>query len=149
MPPELITFITAATPISELRGAIPLGVTLGLHPIKAFLFSIAGNLVIVPALLYIAKPLFERLKTLSKIRHFVERYENKAVEKYHNYRKYRLIGLFLFVAAPIPTTGAYTGCVVAAMLGINYMNALIAISAGVVLSGVIVTVLTGMVVSLI
>lgn len=148
MYPELATFITAATPISELRGAIPLGVTLGLDPIRAFLVSVAGNLVVVPILLIIAKPLFERLKTLSKFRGFVESYENKAVEKYHNYRKYRLIGLFLFVAAPIPTTGAYTGCVIAAVLGIGYVNALVAISAGVVVSGIIVTALTGTVVSL-
>ncbi len=135
------------TPISELRGAIPLGVSLGLSPAVAAIISVTGNALVVPFLLLLVEPLFKRLKTLSKLRSWIERYEDRAVNKFHSYRKFRFWGLYLFVAIPFPTTGAYTGCVAAVILGMGFKSAWLSITSGVVTSGVIVYLLTSHVVS--
>jgi uncharacterized membrane protein len=143
----LYTFIMSMTPISELRGAIPLGVSLGLSPALSAVISVFGNALVVPFLLLLIEPMFKRLKTLTKLRNWIERYENRAVEKFHGYEKFRFWGLFLFVAVPLPTTGAYTGCVAAVMLGMGFKSAWASITGGVITSGLIVFLLTSHVVS--
>lgn len=135
---EWIVFLTAMTPISELRGAIPLGISLGMSPINSTVISLIGNLLIVPILLLILRPIFEYFKTIKQLRNWINRYEERAAHKVKNYRKFRLIGLFLLVAIPIPTTGVYTGVVAANMLKISFKNAWLAISAGVITAGLIV-----------
>jgi uncharacterized membrane protein len=134
----LIVLITAMTPVSELRGAIPLGISLGLPPAESAIIAILGNLLIVPILMLIVKPVFEYFRTLRAFRDWINRYESRAAHKVRNYRKYRLLGLFLLVAIPLPTTGVYTGVVAANVLKINFKNAWAAISAGVVVAGIIV-----------
>lgn len=138
----LYTLIMSMTPVSELRGAIPLGVSLGLSPAIATVISVFGNALVVPFLLLLIEPLFERLKTLSKLRNWIERYENRAMTKFHGYERFRFWGLLLFVAVPFPTTGAYTGCVVAVMLGMKFRSAWASITGGVIISGFIVFLLT-------
>lgn len=141
------TLLMSMIPISELRGAIPLGVTLGLTPAGSTLISVVGNALIVPFLLWLIEPLFTRLKTLTKLRTWIERYEERAVTKFHDFRKYRFWGLLLFVAVPFPTTGAYTGCVIAVMLGMKFRSAWVSITGGVIISGLIVFLLTSQVIS--
>jgi len=124
-------------PISELRGAIPLGINLGFTPESSTIISIVSNAIIVPILLLIIRPLFTRLKYIRNFKNLIERYESRAANKIKNYRKYRLMGLFLLVAVPLPTTGVYTGCVAAVIMNIQYKNALAAIVGGVVVAGII------------
>ncbi len=138
----LHTLFLSIMPISELRGAIPYGVSQGMPLMQAAFIAIVGNALIVPFLLLITEPLFTYLKTISKLRHWVEKYENRAARKMHNYRKYRFIGLVLLVGIPIPTTGVYTGVVAARMLNMRFRTALIANLLGVLMSGTIVTLLT-------
>ncbi len=132
----------AMVPISELRGAIPYGVSHGLPLIEVALIAIFGNMIIVPFLLLITEPLFTYLKTFSKLRHWVEKYENRAARKVENYRKYRFFGLILLVGIPIPTTGVYTGVVASRVLNMNFKTALLANWIGVLMSGTIVTLIT-------
>ena len=73
----LYTLITSMTPISELRGAISLGISLGLKAAVAAVISVLGNAFVVPFLLLLIEPLFERLKTLTKLRNWIERYEER------------------------------------------------------------------------
>lgn len=143
----LYTLIMSMTPISELRGAIPLGVSLGLSPAVAAVISVFGNALVVPFLLLLIEPMFERLKTLTKLRNWIERYEARAMTKFQGYDRFRFWGLLLFVAVPFPTTGAYTGCVVAVMLGMKFKSAWASITGGVIISGTIVFLLTSKVVS--
>lgn len=135
---EWIVFLTAMTPISELRGAIPLGIGLGLTPWKSTVIAIAGNLLIVPCLMMVLRPVFRYIKTIGRFSNWINRYEERAARKVKNYRKYRLLGLFLLVAVPLPTTGVYTGVVAANVLKIGFKNAWSAISLGVVAAGTIV-----------
>lgn len=139
---EVWVFLMSMAPISELRGAIPLGVSLGLSPLNATIISILGNGLIVPILLLILNPLFYYFKSMRLFKTAIEKIESRAAGKIKNYRKYRLFGLFILVAIPFPTTGVYTGCVAANIMKIKYKNALWAILSGVVVAGIIVFLLT-------
>ena len=139
----LQVFFTAAAPISELRAAIPLAVNV--HHISwpiAFVVAIAGNLLPVPFLLLFLDPLS---KLLSKVKLF-ERIINWVFERSRRRGKiierYETIGLALFVAVPFPITGAWTGAIIAFLLGISFWRAFISIAIGVLIAGAIVTTLT-------
>ncbi|MZQ98259.1 MAG: ligand-binding protein SH3 [Acidaminobacter sp.] len=142
IPNELYIIAMSMMPVVELRGAIPLGVSLGFSTLHSTILAIIGNSVIVPVLLLIIEPLFAHMKRLEQLRGFVERLEVRAASKVQNYRKYRLLGLFILVAIPVPTTGVYTGCIAAVILRIRPRNASMAIIAGVVAAGIIVFMVT-------
>lgn len=143
----LLVILTGGAPISELRGAIPLGVTLGFTPFESFILSLAGNLLIVPPVLWLIEPLFTHFKKLDSLRGWVSRIEERTAGKMKHYHEYRLLGLFILVAIPFPGTGAYTGCLAARILKIGFWNAWAAISTGVVAAGVAIYALTVGVVS--
>ncbi len=140
--PQIGVFLMSMMPIVELRGAIPMGAIIGMPPLEAAIIAVIGNSLIVPILLLIITPLFERFKKLKAFRGFFTRYEERAAKKIGHYREYRLIGLYLLVAIPLPMTGAYTGCVAAVITKISFKRAAPAIIAGVITAGLIVYVLT-------
>lgn len=142
IPNELYIIAMSMMPVVELRGAIPLGVSLGFSTLHSTILAIIGNSVIVPVLLLIIEPLFAHMKRLEQLRGFVERLEVRAASKVQHYRKYRLLGLFILVAIPVPTTGVYTGCIAAVILRIRPRNASMAIIAGVIAAGTIVFMVT-------
>ncbi|MBN1621768.1 MAG: small multi-drug export protein [Endomicrobiales bacterium] len=140
---ELIVMILAAAPISELRGAIPLAIgKFHFGVIKSFLLAFTGNLIpVIPLLLF-----------LEKVSNFCMRFPigNKffswwfARTRKHSelVERYEALGLILFVAIPLPITGAWTGSVAAYLLGIKFKYALPAITTGVFIAGIIVTLVT-------
>ena len=139
----LQVFFTAAAPISELRGAIPLGILdLDMRWYQAFLFAFAGNLLPVPFILLLLGPaarVLTRVKILDRLLNWIfeiSRRRGGLVERYG------ALGLILFVAIPLPITGAWTGCIVAYLLGLSFWRAFPAIVLGVLIAGVIVTALT-------
>lgn len=134
--------LMAMLPVAELRGAIPLGVALGVPLKKTLLLSVVGNLVVVPILLLGIEWIIAHFKRLTFLRNALERYESRAASKVSHYRKYRLMGLYLLVAVPLPGTGVYTACLAARLFKINLMNAWVAISAGVLSAGLLVTLIT-------
>lgn len=137
---EILVMFIAAMPISELRGAIPLGISLGLSPIHSTFISIIGNILIIPILLKILNPIMNYLeKTIifSKTIGWIKRRTLKKTKS--TIKKYSLFGLFILVAIPIPTTGAWTGCIAASLLKLNYKEALFVISSGVLTAGIIVS----------
>lgn len=139
---EISVFLISMMPIVELRGAIPLGVGLGMDPMRAAIIAVIGNSLIVPILLLLINPLFTRFKKLKSLRGFVNKYEDRAAKKIGRYRQYRLLGLFLLVAIPLPMTGAYTGCVAAVITKVSVKKASLAIIGGVITAGVIVYLLS-------
>ncbi len=138
----LKVFMLSITPISELRGAIPYGVKLGLSPETATAVAIFGNIILIPILILIIKPLFDYLKTFKYLKEWVNKYEKRAANKLQNYRKYRFWGLVLLVGIPIPTTGVYTGVVASQVMHMKVKTALVANIIGVLMSGTIVYLMT-------
>ena len=132
-------------PVVELRGGIPFGIlTLGLHPLKAYLACIIGNLIPVPLIIvYIRRIFLWTRRRFPRLGRVVDALEKKAHLKGRKVLKYRYLGLYIFVAIPLPGTGGWTGALVAAFLNMRLRNALPSILLGLMTAGAIVIALTG------
>ena len=134
---RLCVFLISMLPIVELRGAIPIGAGLGLTWWVNYLLSVAGNLLPIPFILLFIRAILKWMKTVSflKFDKIAEWVENKAHKHSGSIRKYGTLGLYLFVAIPIPGTGAWTGALIAALFDIRMKHALPAIFLGVLTAG--------------
>lgn len=145
----LATLFVAMLPFIELRGAIPVGVALGLSPELAFLLSLLGNMLPVPFIILFARHIFRWLTCLDNVIGRVMRaLETRVHNKSDIVIRYRTLGLCLLVAIPLPGTGAWTGAMVAALLDMPLRSALPAIALGVLIAGVIILSLTYGVISI-
>ncbi len=139
----IMTFLISMVPVVELRGAIPIGVAHGLNFWVAIAVSIVGNLVPVPFIIIFIRKIFAWMRTKSAwLNNLVTRLENRALKKTDTVRKFKFWGLFIFVAIPLPGTGAWTGALVAAMLEMRVKDAFPAIALGVLTAGIIVAFVT-------
>ena len=138
----LLTFTTAMVPVVELRGAIPLGIAVGLPPALACAAAILGNLVPAPLIILLARRMADFLRGTRFFGPRIDWLERRAHLKGRLVRKYRLLGLVILVGIPLPGTGAWTGSLVAAVLNIRMRHALPAILLGLIMAGLITTALT-------
>lgn len=134
---ELIIFVISLMPILELRGGLIAATFLGLNPITSFIICLIANIIPIPIILWGITPLFNKLKTFRKIDKWVEKLEKRALKKKDKIEKAEFWGLLLFVGVPLPGTGAWTGCLIAALLDMNKKKSLIAATLGVLLAGII------------
>ena len=125
----------AMVPVLELRGAIPFGLSLGLSPGSAFIMAVIGNLIPVPAVMLLIRSAFRWLSRWPWWERKIIWLENRAHLKGQMVRKYRLLGLILLVAIPLPGTGAWTGALVGTLLDIRIRIALPCILVGVLIAG--------------
>ena len=145
----LLTAGWAMIPVLELRGAIPIGVGLGLPLVPTIVTCILGNMVPVPFIILFIRRIFQWMRTLlPKLDGLVTRMENKAYSKKDLIDRYKMLGLYILVAIPLPGTGAWTGSLVAALFDIRLKNAFPIIFAGVITAGLVIGLLTGGVVAL-
>ena len=131
----LLTFLLSMVPVVELRGGIPLGLSLGLTPLQSFLCAALGNMLPVPFLILLTRRVFARLHRSRRLSPYIRALERRGAEKADLVRKYRLPGLIILVAIPLPGTGAWTGALVAALLDIRLKTAIPAIALGVLIAG--------------
>ncbi len=139
----LWVFLISAAPIIELRGAIPIAmVTYDFAWYYAFLICFLGNLLPVPLLLLFLNPLAKLLGRISFFNRIISWFFKHTRHRGGLVEKYGWIGLALFVAVPLPSTGAWTGSVLAFLFGIKFKLAFLSILTGVFIAGVIMTALT-------
>ena len=139
----LLTFLVAMVPVVELRGAIPFGVVRGLNLWTAIIASVLGNLVPVPFIILFIRKIFAWMRAhMPKLDGLVTRLEKKAEKNRAAVEKYAFWGLAILVAIPLPGTGAWTGALVAAMMEMRLKRAFPDIVIGVVIAGVIVSIVT-------
>lgn len=137
------TILVSMIPVVELRGGIPFGVAQGLPVWTAFLAAVIGNMLPVPFIIVYIRRIFQWMRRrLPWLNSLVDRLERKAHLKGRTVSKYKYLGLILFVAVPLPGTGAWTGSLVAAALNIRMRHALPAIALGLVAAGLVTTALT-------
>ena len=134
----IATAVVAMVPVVELRGAIPFGVSLGPSAQDAFFARLIGNMIPIPFIVLFIRQIFARLRIHQKWGTVIDRLEKRAHVQGRLVKKYRLWGLLIFVAIPLPGTGAWTGALIAGVLEMRLRDALIAIFLGVLLAGVIV-----------
>ncbi len=134
---EIVVFLISMLPIIELRGAIPVGVALGVNSWELFGLAVLGNMLPIPFIIFFARPIvnfFLRTKLFRPVGQWLEEKVKKNSDKV---LKYEIWGLMLFVAIPLPGTGAWTGALVAALLDLRIKNAFPAIFLGVIIAGLI------------
>jgi uncharacterized membrane protein len=142
---ELQTFLIAATPFIELRGSIPIALFgFNLSVLSAFIFSVLGNIFpCIFILLFLDKvSSFLSRKNLYFKRFFTWLFNRTKNKNQNNFEKYKELFLILFVAIPLPVTGAWTGSLCAFLFNVPFKKALPLISLGVMISGVIVTLIS-------
>ena len=139
----LFTMLVSMIPIIELRGGLPFGVALGLPYYLAFPAAVAGNLIPAPFIIVYIRRVFELMRRyLPKLNGMVDKLERKAHLKGKKMQRYQYLGLWLFVAIPMPGTGAWTGSLAAAFLGMRLKKAMPAVFLGVLTAGCIMLGLT-------
>ncbi len=136
----LRVILVSATPISELRGGIPLALFRYDFPwYGAFLLGVVGNLLPIPVALALYDLVVKLMSKIPWIKKLVEWFLRYTRRRGGLVEKYGWVGLAMFVAIPLPFTGAWTGSVLAYLMGIEYKRALLAIVLGVVTAGIVVT----------
>ena len=145
LPPEITTILIAMVPIFELRGAIPWALAAppiggGLTWQSAYLYAIIGNFIpVIPILLWI-EPVsnwLRRFKIFDRFFDWLFARTRKRAQK--NIERYEALGLILFVGIPLPVTGAWTGALAAFIFGIKFRRAILCITGGILIAGVVVT----------
>ena len=129
-------------PVVELRGGLILAPIFGMNIWKAILICLAGNIVPVPIILLFITKIFSWLKTTRLLKGFAEKLEAKAMNKSEKIARYEFWGLVLFVGIPLPGTGAWTGCLIAALLGIRFKKAFPAVIIGLLIATTIMCTIT-------
>jgi len=132
-------FLLSALPIAELRGGIPLGTALGMSWREAYLVAVAGNLAPVIPLFFALAPLTRFFERWAPTKRGIEWLFARTRRRSGLIERYEAVGLALFVAVPLPMTGAWTGIIAAHLLGIRPRYALPAVVAGVAIAGAVVT----------
>ena len=141
---ELILFIISMVPILELRGGLLAAgpAFLNIPMWRAIPVGIIGNLLPIPFILLLITKIFDWMKGTKRLKPVVEKLEKKAMSQSANIEKYEFWGLVAFVGIPLPGTGAWTGALIAALLGIRFRKAFPAIVIGVCLAACIMTIIS-------
>lgn len=139
----ILTLLVSMLPVVELRGGIPFGVAAGLPVWAAYLAAVIGNLLPVPFIVvYIQRIFMFMRQNMPRLNSVVDKMEQKAHLKSAAVLKYQYLGLAIFVAIPLPGTGAWTGALVAAFLDMRLKKAMPSIAGGVLSAGLIISILS-------
>jgi uncharacterized membrane protein len=142
LPNEFKVIFTAAIPIIEVKGAIPIGIALGMTPLNATFLAFLGSVIPVPLILFTIRPLFNYLKKTKTFRKMVDKLIHKSMSKSGNIKKYGYLGLFIFVAIPLPGTGVWTGSLIASLLDLRFKYAFPTILFGNLIASIIIMTLS-------
>ncbi len=137
---ELITAVLAMLPVSELRGAIPYAVGVaGMSWQKAYVIAVIANFIPVIPIFYLIGPISDYLRKVPLFDRFFTWLFARARRKGKLIERFEILGLVLFVAIPLPVTGAWTGTIAAFVFGVKKRVALPSIFLGICIAGVVVT----------
>lgn len=140
--PRLAVFIISMLPVLELRMGLIVSAAFKIPMLQAFVICFIGNIIPIPFILLFIKSIFKFMKKFKLLAPIVIFFENKAAKKSDSVIKKQSLGLFLFVAVPLPGTGGWTGALVASLLDMPMKKSLPVIIAGVFCAGLIMIVLT-------
>ena len=134
---KAVVFIISMMPILELRGGLLAASLLKIPEIQAIPICVIGNILPIPFILLFIKKIFQLMKKYNIFRGLVEKLESRAMGKSDSIKKYESWGLVLFVGIPLPGTGAWTGALIASLLGVDIKKSSVAILLGIAIATVI------------
>ena len=141
IPKELIVFLVSMLPILELRGSLLAAGFLQMEFLSTYIIAVIGNMLPIPFIFLFIDKIFIWLKK-TNMKNLVKKIENKALSKSGQIKKYGKLGLFLFVAIPLPGTGAWTGSLIAILLRMKMKDCIPWIFLGVMTAGLIMSLLS-------
>lgn len=139
---ELKVLFVSMLPIIELRGAIPVGMAMGMSAQHAFITCFIGSLIPVPILLFGIRPVFKWLKQTDSFNKIIHKLIHRTLNRSYYVEKYGFWGLLLFVAIPLPGTGVWSGTLAAVLLDIRFKVAFPAIVLGNLIAGILILILS-------
>ncbi|MGN0568317.1 MAG: COG2426 family protein [Acutalibacteraceae bacterium] len=142
IPPELIIFFISMLPILELRGGLIAAKLLGVEFVRAFIICYIGNIIPVPFILLFIRKIFQFLRDKRGFAKIIEKLEIRSMRKSEKVKRWRDWGLLAFVAIPLPGTGGWTGALIAALMDIRIKKSFPIIAIGVLIAGIIMSVIT-------
>ena len=138
---ELVIFLVSMIPILELRGGLIVASLLKVNMWRALPICIIANLIPVPFILLLITKIFAWMKKTKTFRGLVEKLETSAMGRSEKIQKYEFWGLVAFVGIPLPGTGAWTGSLIDALLGVKNKKAIPAIFLGLLMASFIICVI--------
>ncbi|MCR5485037.1 MAG: small multi-drug export protein [Clostridiales bacterium] len=142
IPKELVIFLISMMPFLELRGGLVAAALLDIKFIEAFVICFVGNIIPVPFILLFIRKIFHILKKTKTLSGPITRLEERSMKKGAKVKRWRDWGLLFFVAIPFPGTGGWTGALIAALLDIRIKRSLPIIAVGILIAGIIMSVIT-------
>ena len=144
LPPWVVIIFISIIPFVELRGAIPVAIFVYNMPWwEAYFLAVIGNMIPVPIILRYLGNVERWLRKWNRWdRFFTKLYSKTRARANEKIKRYEAIGVMFFVAIPLPFTGAWTGSLIAYLFDIKFKRALLVVFAGVLIAGVIVTLLS-------
>lgn len=142
IPPELIIFFISMLPVLELRGGLIAAKLLGVEFVPAFIICYIGNIIPVPFILLFIRKIFQFLRDKKGFSKIIEKLEIRSMRKSEKVKRWRDWGLLAFVAIPLPGTGGWTGALIAALMDIRIKKSFPIIAIGVLIAGIIMSVIT-------
>lgn len=139
---QLGVFIISMLPIIELRGAIPVGLSMGLPVIPTYIVAVLGNIVVVPAIFFCAQYVLTALCRIPKAGIIFQKMLDKGNKAGLKFGQYKYWALLLFVAIPLPGTGAWTGTLAASLLNLKFGKTMLAVTGGVITAGIIMAIVS-------
>ena len=139
---ELIVFIISLMPILELRGGLIAASLLGLDPVRSYIISVIGNIIPVPFILWFINIILDWMRNSKRFKKIAKWLDGKVEKHKKQIETYGFWGMVLFVGIPLPGTGAWTGCLIAAVLNMNRKKAFLAAMLGIFMASIIMMLLS-------
>ena len=141
---ELIVFLISMCPVLELRGGLIAAALFNMNPAMSYIICVIGNIVPIPFILWLTAKVIEKMRNSrsKKLNKFAGLLDKKVEKNKGKIEKYGYWGLMLFIAIPLPGTGAWTGCMVASVLEMNKKKSFLAAVAGVVIASIIMMIIS-------
>jgi uncharacterized membrane protein len=134
---EIIVFIISLMPILELRGGLIAASLLGLEPVRSYIISVVGNIIPVPFILWFINIILDWMRNSKRFKKIAKWLDGKVEKHKKQIETYGFWGMVLFVGIPLPGTGAWTGCLIAAVLNMNRKKAFLAAMIGIFMASII------------
>lgn len=141
IPAELTVFLLSLMPVIELRGGILAAKLLDLQLLPAFFICLVGTLIPTPFILLFINKIFDWMRNTRLVK-LVDRLEKKGRSKFDKINRYKTLGLLIFVAIPLPGTGAWTGSLAAALMKMDFKSSMLSVAAGTLVADVIMCLLS-------
>lgn len=138
IPKEIFVFILSMLPFIELRGGLAVAALLKVPLIEANAICFLGNLVPIPLIMLFVQKIFRLLRENRVCGNFINKIENHALKKADGIQKGEFFFLLFFVGIPIPGTGAWTGTLIATLMGINHKKAFLSMLIGLIMASIII-----------